>query len=103
MSMSRPNAPICVVLLRYRVPVSEVDAHMPAHVAWLEKGYAEGLFLMSGRRVPRTGGVILVRGHRQEVEALMASDPFVSSGSAEAEVIEFTASMAVEAVAVALA
>ena len=33
---------------------------------------------------------------RQEVEALVASDPFVKSGAAEAEVIAFNASQAAD-------
>ena len=48
---------------------------------------------MSGRRIPRTGGVILARGDdREEIEALAAGDPFVSSGVATCEVIQFRAS-----------
>jgi uncharacterized protein YciI len=94
--VERPNAPLCVVLLTYTVPLDEIDAKMKAHMAWLDAGYEAGLFLASGRRVPRTGGVILVRGHKKEVEALVASDPFVASGAAEAEVIEFNASQAAD-------
>ncbi len=94
--VERPDVPLCLITLRYVVPLEEVDQHMPAHIAWLAKGYEEGIFLVSGRQVPRTGGVILSRGHKREVEALTATDPFVSSGSAVAEVIEFTASMAAD-------
>jgi len=92
--IDRPDAPLCVILLRYVAPLEELDRHMEAHIVWLTKGYAEGIFIASGRQVPRTGGVILTRGHRREVEALVATDPFVASGAATAEVIEFTASMA---------
>ena len=50
-----------IVTLTYLKPVEEVDALMHDHVEWLKKGYADGLFIASGRRVPRTGGVILAR------------------------------------------
>jgi uncharacterized protein YciI len=92
--VERPGVPLCLILLRYVVPLDEVDQFLAAHVAWLEKGYVEGIFLVAGRQVPRTGGVILTRGHKREVEALAATDPFVTNGAAEAEVIEFTASLA---------
>jgi len=92
--LERPEVPLCVIVLRYIVPIEEVDRRMADHVAWLTRGYAEGIFLASGRQVPRIGGIILTRGHKREVEALAATDPFVSSGAAAAEVIEFTASMA---------
>jgi uncharacterized protein YciI len=82
-----------VLLLTYTKPLSEVDALMGEHVAWLNEHYDAGRFLVSGRRIPRTGGVILARGDDQEeIEALAASDPFVSAGAATCEVIRFRAS-----------
>lgn len=99
MPATRGDAPVCLILINYVVPLAEVDRHMKPHIEWLERGYAEGLFLMSGRREPRTGGVIVCRGHKAEVAALATSDPFVTEGAATIEVIEFNASWAAEAVA----
>ena len=64
----RTSAPLCLIVLTYVKPLEEVDALLPAHVAWLDQGYAQGLFLVSGRRVPRTGGVIVTRGERDAVD-----------------------------------
>jgi uncharacterized protein YciI len=84
---------VFVLLLTYIKPLSEVDALMREHVAWLDAQYDAGHFLVSGRRIPRTGGVILARGDdREEIEALAASDPFVTGGVARCEVIQFRAS-----------
>ena len=59
----------------------------------LRKAYAAGVFLVSGRKIPRDGGIILALGpSRAEVEALMQHDPFVARGLAEVRVIEFRAS-----------
>ena len=102
MPATNADAPVCLILINYVVPLDEVDRHMKAHIAWLERGYEQGLFLLSGRRNPRTGGVIVCRGHKAEVEALAASDPFVATGAATVEVIEFNASWAADAVAAAL-
>lgn len=88
-------APLSLILLNYQRPLAEVDAAMARHVAWLELGFAEGVFVAAGRRDPRTGGVILCRGAGAEVEALVATDPFVSEGLATAEVVAFNASFAV--------
>ena len=96
---SQADAPVCLILITYIAPLDEVDRHMKPHLAWLERGYDEGLFLMSGRRNPRTGGVIVSRGQKAEVEALAASDPFVTDGVATIEVIEFNASWAADKVA----
>ena len=82
-----------MLLLTYVRPLAAVDALMREHVAWLDEHYAAGRFLVSGRRIPRTGGVIVARGDdRAEIEALVSSDPFVAAGVATCEVIRFRAS-----------
>jgi uncharacterized protein YciI len=84
---------VFVLLLTYVRPLPEVDALMREHVAWLNEQYDAGRFLVSGRRIPRTGGVIVARGDdRAQIEALAATDPFVSGGVATCEVIQFRAS-----------
>jgi uncharacterized protein YciI len=84
---------VFLLLLTYVRPLPEVDALMREHVRWLDEQYAAGRFVVSGRRIPRTGGVIVARGDdRAEIEALAASDPFVSRGVATCEIIQFRAS-----------
>jgi uncharacterized protein YciI len=84
---------VFVLLLTYVKPLEEVDALMRKHMAWLDDHYDAGRFLVSGRRIPRTGGVIVARGDdREEIEAIAASDPFVRGGVATVEVIQFRAS-----------
>jgi uncharacterized protein YciI len=81
-------------MLTYRKPVADIDRLMGRHVAWLEWHYANGLFIASGRHVPRTGGVILARsGDEAALHAAMQDDPFVTDGAATFEIIEFTPSM----------
>ena len=68
---------------------------LPAHIEWLKKGYADGLFLASGRRIPRTGGVILAKcDSRETLQARLSQDPFQQLGLARTEIIPFEASMA---------
>ncbi|POZ61188.1 YciI family protein [Chromobacterium alticapitis] len=83
-----------VVSLTYTASLSDVDALLPAHVEWLKHAYADGLFLASGRKVPREGGVILARGERAALEARLAQDPFAKGGLARYDIIEFVPSMA---------
>ena len=83
-----------IVLLTYQRPLAEIDRLMRAHVAWLKRHYASGLFIAFGRQVPRTGGVILARsGDEEALRASMAEDPFVVHGAATFELVEFTPSM----------
>jgi uncharacterized protein YciI len=82
-----------VIELIYKADLREIDAHMRAHMAFLKKQYASGKFLVSGRKVPRDGGIILALGKsRQEIEQLVQADPFVERGLADFRVIEFRAS-----------
>jgi len=79
-----------VVSLHYIAPLSAVDAAMRAHVAFLETQRKAGVFIAWGRKVPRTGGIILACGDsRSRLEQIMQADPFVARGLAEIEVTEF--------------
>ena len=87
-----------LILLTYTKPLTEVDRVVPEHMAWLAEHYATGDFLVSGRKEPRTGGVILATAaSRQRVEAIAQNDPFVRAGVAACEIVEFIASTTVPA------
>jgi uncharacterized protein YciI len=82
-----------VIELTYTADLAAIDANMRAHMAFLRKHYAAGRFLVSGRQVPRTGGIILAVGEsREEIEAIARQDPFCARGLAQYRVIEFRAS-----------
>lgn len=77
-----------ILTLTYVAPLDEVDRHVPAHMDWIKAGYASGTFLASGRKVPRTGGFVLARGERAEIEALVATDPFMLAGVTRYDIAE---------------
>jgi uncharacterized protein YciI len=82
-----------VIELVYKAPLAEIDAAMTAHVAFLNKYYAAGTFVVSGRKIPRDGGIIIAVGsNRAAIEAIVGEDPFVKRGLAEFRVVEFRAS-----------
>src|SRR6476661_1298533 len=82
-----------VIELIYKVDLAEIDRHMTAHVKFLKKYYASGHFLVSGRKIPRDGGIILAVGEsRQQIEAIVEEDPFYEHGLADFRIIEFRAS-----------
>src|SRR5918999_289328 len=82
-----------VIELTYTADLASIDAHMAAHVKFLKKYYAAGNFLVSGRQIPRAGGIILAVGKdRQQIEDIIREDPFVMRGLADFRIIEFRAS-----------
>ncbi|MEV5507987.1 YciI family protein [Streptomyces orinoci] len=77
------------VLLTYQVPLDHIDALLEAHYAHVDRHFAKGTFILAARRRPRTGGAFVARGvGREELEAILAEDPFISSGAASYELFE---------------
>jgi uncharacterized protein YciI len=82
-----------IIELIYKADLAELDAHMAAHVMFLKKYYTAGHFLVSGRKIPRDGGIILAIGkNRRQIEAIVEEDPFYERGLADFRIIEFRAS-----------
>ena len=81
-----------VIELVYKADLHEIDGHMGAHVRFLKKYYAAGNFLVSGRKIPREGGIILaVRESLKAIEDIIREDPFHEHGLADFRIIEFRA------------
>ena len=97
------QVPVCCILetmfiidLHYTAPLPAIDAAMGEHMKFLNACYKNNLFIASGRKVPRTGGIILAVGSSKiAIEELMAQDPFVAKGLATVTVTEFQASQAI--------
>jgi len=86
-----------VVSLTYVKPIEEIDPLLPAHIEWLQEHYSAGRFLASGRKVPRTGGMILAaKMARQELDAILAADPFHQNNVAQYDVTEVEISKAAD-------
>jgi uncharacterized protein YciI len=82
-----------VIELIYKATLPEIDASMAAHVKFLNKYYAAGNFLVSGRKIPRDGGIIVaVAKSRDDIEAIIREDPFHRRGLADFRIIQFRAS-----------
>lgn len=51
------TGPMFVIELVYKADLAKIDGAMEAHMVWLKKHYAAGTFVLSGRKVPRDGGI----------------------------------------------
>lgn len=82
-----------IINLNYIVPLEELDRHMGAHVKFLQQYYRQNVFVTCGRKVPRTGGIILALAKsKEEVEKIMQEDPFYRHKLAEFSIMEFLTS-----------
>lgn len=83
-----------IAILTYKKPLEEVDRHLQAHREYLAEHYAAGDLVASGPRIPREGGVIMIKsGSREKVDSLLAQDPFHINDIADYQIVEFTPTM----------
>lgn len=86
-----------IVSLTYTADLAAIDALLPAHVDYLKRQYAAGNFLLSGRKIPRSGGIILSSLTDEDgLRAVLREDPFHVHGVATYELTEFSPSMAAD-------
>jgi uncharacterized protein YciI len=80
-----------LLLVHYLRPLDEVDTQLEAHRAFLDVYFQRGTFVVSGPRDERgLGGVILARAIvEEELQGIIAADPFVRHGLARYEIISF--------------
>ena len=65
-----------IIDLTYKKDLVEVEKYLPEHISFLDKYYASGHFIASGRK-PRTGGIILVNADSKEtIQKIISEDPF---------------------------
>jgi uncharacterized protein YciI len=79
-----------VILVTYKKSLETIDKYLTEHVNFLDHGYQNNYFFVSGRRNPRIGGVIISQlNDRNQLEALIKQDPFYIHDLADYEIIEF--------------
>ena len=82
-----------IINLTYIDQLEVVEKHLQEHINFLNHYYAEGLFIASGRKNPRTGGIILMQGKNKEVvQEIIRQDPFYKNKIAQYDIIEFEVS-----------
>lgn len=78
-----------IILLRFAANKASAAQFMDAHKAWLQRGFAEGVFLLAGSLEPGLGGGILAHNTTlSELERRVNEDPFVSENVVRAEILE---------------
>lgn len=79
-----------IISLTYTCDISKIEKHLDAHINYLDKYYENGVFLASGRKVPRNGGVILAKTEDiKQLERILMDDPFHIHNLAKYELTEF--------------
>jgi uncharacterized protein YciI len=79
-----------LIKITFTKPLEVVDQYVAAHREFLEVGYQKDFFVVSGPQTPRVGGIVISQlKNREQLEHLMAQDPYYLNEVAEYEFIEF--------------
>ena len=79
-----------LIKITYTKPFDMVEKYVAAHREYLEEGYQNNYFVVSGPLNPRTGGIIISQlNNREQLETFFKQDPYVLNDVADYEFIEF--------------
>lgn len=83
-----------IISLTYIVSLEKVELELNNHIKYLKEQYANGVFIASGRKIPRTGGIILSNlKDINKLNKIIEKDPFHKKGIAEYNITEFIPTM----------
>ncbi|MBU2960630.1 hypothetical protein KO516_07335 [Citreicella sp. C3M06] len=97
MSLIPEGNRLFVIDIDYTAPFEEVQKVLAPHMDYVRACYASGVFLMSGPKEPRTGGIVIAQGTRAQIDGIIAGDPFTTAGVVATTITEFSASNMAEA------
>jgi uncharacterized protein YciI len=81
-----------IIELTFAVSLTKVHANAAAHISFLRRQYARGIFLIARR--PRPGGreiILAVAPGREQLQSLMREDPFCELGLADVRIVRLDA------------
>lgn len=80
-----------IIILNYKKSLADIERYLAEHRAFLDSGYRDNLFVASGPKNPRTGGIIISQlKNREQLENILKQDPFNINDVADYEIIEFS-------------
>lgn len=80
-----------VVMLRFSKNRDLARQFMTAHNEWIERGFADGVFLLVGSLQPGLGGAIVAHGTAlSDLQDRVDQDPFVEQGIVSTQILEIS-------------
>lgn len=77
------------VFLKFSSKKDQAPRHMAEHKRWIEQGFEEGVFLVTGSLSGNQGGIVVAHNTtREALEARIALDPFVAEDVVKAEIAQ---------------
>lgn len=81
------------VFLKFSGNKGQAPRHMAEHKQWIEQGFEDGVFLVTGSLSGNQGGTVLAHNTtREALEKRVALDPFVVEDVVSVEIVEIVPS-----------
>lgn len=82
-----------IVLLKFSSNKGQAGQFMQGHKAWIQRGFDDGVFLLTGSLQPDLGGGIVAHNTSlSDLQSRVNRDPFVAEKVVSAEILEITPS-----------
>lgn len=92
-----------VVLLKFAANKGRAPEFMEGHKAWIERGFDDGVFLLTGSLRSGLGGAVVAHNTSlPDLQRRVNDDPFVAEGVVGAEILDIATSRADERLAAVL-
>lgn len=79
-----------IIEISYKSSLEDIDKYLAEHRSFLEIGYKNNYFIVSGPQNPRIGGIIISQlNDRDQLENILKKDPFNIHNLADYKFIEF--------------
>ena len=89
-----------IVLLKFAANKGRAAEFMEGHKAWIERGFDDGIFLLTGSLRPGLGGAVVAHNTSlSDLQRRVNDDPFVMEGVVDAEILDIATSRADERLA----
>ena len=93
-----------IVLLKFAANKARAGEFMEGHKEWIERGFDDGVFLLTGSLRPGLGGAVVAHSTSlPELQRRVNDDPFVAEGVVAAEILDIATSRMDERLASLLA
>ena len=84
-----------IVLLRFSENRSMSGVFLEGHKAWIERGFEDGVFLLTGSLRPGLGGAVVAHNTSlPDLQRRVDNDPLVMEGIVDAEILDIATSRA---------
>lgn len=86
-----------LISITYTQPLAAVERVLEAHRQYLREAPLASRIVMTGRRRPATGGLVMLRADSlAEVEAFVRADPYHTENVAAFDIVEFDVAQVAE-------